>query len=486
MRLHDPIKVQARLDKFTAEFDRAAPAVWAVITPPDEVRVTDAIDLSDDGLALSFASTRPHYRRVAAWRTWMRYEGGRWAEDATLSIYSDVREFLRWRAKQERDEGTARRLRSKQTVAAIESLAQSDRRYAATAAQWDADPWVLNTPSGVLDLRTGALSDHAPEQHLTKQTATAPAAECPRWLAFLDEVTGGDPDLAVYLQRMAGYCLTGSTAEHALFFFYGTGANGKSVFTNTLSRVLGDYATVAPMTTFTETKNEQHPTDLAGLRGARLVTASETEAGKGWNESRIKQLTGGDEVTARFMRGDFFKYTPAFKLVIAGNHRPRLQSVDEAMRRRLHLIPFTVTIPIERRDPNLAEKLKEEWGGILGWAVTGCLDWLDRGLDPPAAVRNATEAYFGSQDTFGAWLADCCDRGPEEWETPTRLFASWKGYADAARERIGSQSGFVDRMEAAGFHQGKDRIKGRYWVGIAAKFPTGEGGRDKRDKCSVI
>ncbi|MEZ5566501.1 MAG: phage/plasmid primase, P4 family [Gammaproteobacteria bacterium] len=430
-------------------------------------------DSSDDGLALSFASSQPNYRRVAAWRSWMKYDGGRWAEDATLSIFTEVREFLRWRAKQEND-NTARRLRSKQTVAAVESLAQSDRRYAATIDQWDADPWVLNTPGGVLDLRTGTLNQHAPEQYLTRQAAASPAAECPRWLTFLDEVTGGDAELAAYLQRMAGYCLTGRTTEHALFFFHGSGANGKSVFLSVLSGVLGDYATVAPMTAFVETRNEQHPTDLAGLRGARLVTASETEAGKAWNESRIKALTGGDSVTARFMRGDFFKFTPAFKLVIAGNHRPRLQTVDESMRRRLHMIPFEVTIPPDRRDADLTEKLRAEWPGILGWALVGCLDWQARGLDPPAAVRAATEQYISAQDTFGGWLADCCDRGPDKWDTPTRLFASWRTYAEAARERVGTQSGFIDRMEGAGIHQDRNRLRGRHWVGIAAKFTGGD------------
>jgi putative DNA primase/helicase len=183
-----------------------------------------------------------------------------------------------------------------------------------------------------------------------------------------------------YLQLMVGYCLTGVTSEHALFFLYGTGANGKSVFVNVLTTILGDYAANAPMDTFMEARTDRHPTDLAGLRGARFVSSIETEQGRRWNESKVKAITGGDKVSARFMRQDFFEYVPQFKLVIAGNHKPSIRNVDEAMKRRLHLIPFTVTIPPERRDGRLTEKLLKERDGILAWAVEGCSLWQRHGL----------------------------------------------------------------------------------------------------------
>ena len=237
-------------------------------------------------------------------------------------------------------------LASAKTVSAIERLAKSDRRIAATIDQWDADPWLLNTPDGVVDLRTGTLRAHRASDYMTKITVAGPGGACPIFLRFLDRITGSDPELVAYLRRALGYALTGITREHALFFGYGTGANGKSVLLSTVAGILGDYHKTAPIETFTASNVDRHPTDLAMLRGARLVTATETEEGRQWAESRIKTLTGGDRVSARFMRQDFFEFTPQFKLFIAGNHRPGLRSVDEAIRRRFHLVPFAVTIPL--------------------------------------------------------------------------------------------------------------------------------------------
>src|SRR5215471_5122056 len=212
-----------------------------------------------------------------------------------------------------------------------------------------------------VNLTTGQYYDARKEDYITKST-TAPPENIPTslWDSFLAKVTGGDDELQRYLQRMAGYCLTGSIKEHAMFFLYGTGANGKGVFINTLTAIFGDYARVAPVDMFTVTHGERHPTDLAMLHGARLVAAQETEEGRSWAESKIKSLTGGDPITARFMRQDFFTYSPQFKLVIAGNHKPRFGNVDEAIRRRVQLIPFTVTIPPEQRDKDLADKLRDE------------------------------------------------------------------------------------------------------------------------------
>lgn len=426
-------------------------------------------DLTEDGLARWFTRTYRDYRRLHDRGRWLKWDGSRWRVDSTAGIFANIRDFLRLRSRNDApDEATRKRLRSAQTVAAVERLCQSEPKWATTLDMWDADPWALCTPGGVVDLRTGSLQPSNPAQLNMKQTAVTPGGECPQWLEFLRVVTDGDGELADFLQRVAGYALTGSTREHALFFAYGTGRNGKGVFKDTLAGILGDYSTTAPMESFTETRGEHHPTDLAGLVGARLVSASETEEGRRWNESRIKALTGGDTISARFMRGDFFEFQPTFKLFIAGNHRPRLQSVDEAMRARLHLIPFTVTIPPERRDLDLAEKLRAEWPGILNWMIAGCLDYQSRGLAPPARVRAATADYFGVQDVFGAWLAESCEQGPDKWDPPSRLFASWKRYAEDSRERVGRQAEFTDRMEAAGFSQGRN-AGGRFWRGIAAK-----------------
>jgi putative DNA primase/helicase len=254
-----------------------------------------------------------------------------------------------------------RELLSAKTIAAVERLARSDPRLAASVDQWDRDPWLLNTPDGTIELKTGRMREHRREDYITKITAVGPCGDCPLWRTFLSRVTRADDELAAFIQRMLGYSLTGSTQDHALFFCHGGGANGKTVMLSTVAGILGDYHTTAPIETFTASVTDRHPTELAALRGARLVTASETQEGRQWDETKVKLLTGGDKISARFMRGDFFEFVPQFKLVIAGNHRPTLRTVDEAIRRRLNLIPFTVTIPPAERDPELTEKLKAEW-----------------------------------------------------------------------------------------------------------------------------
>jgi putative DNA primase/helicase len=276
---------------------------------------------------------------------------------------------------------------------------------------------------------------------------------CPTWLQFLHDSTAGDNELIAFMQRMAGYSLTGDVREHALFFVYGTGGNGKGTFLNTLAWILGDYAKVASMETFTEAKNERHPQELASLTGRRLVTAQETEEGKRWAESRIKALTGGDPITARFMRQDEFTFMPQFKLIIAGNHKPGLRNVDEAIKRRLHLIPFTVTIPPEKRDPLLAEKLRAEAAGILAWCVQGCLEWQRIGLAAPDAVKVATEEYLSANDVFQQWVEECCKVQRGLSATPSALHKSYKAWAEDRDEYVMAQTKFSQLLDSRGFHQ---------------------------------
>ena len=346
---------------------------------------------TEDALALAF-TRRYHrdWRYVATWGRWLVWDGHRWRNEDTLAATDLIRSVCRHAAVRTDNPKIAAKLASSGTVSGVERLARSDRRHAATTDEWDADPWLLNTPGGVVDLKTGRTRANERADRMTKITTATPRGLCPQWTAFLANITGGDVELQAYLQRMVGYCLTGATSAHALFFLYGTGANGKSVFANVISTILGDYAATASMDTFVETRGDRHPTDLAGLRGARFVTAIETEQGRRLNESKVKAITGGDKISARFMHKDFFEYTPQFKPVIVGNHKPAIRNIDEAMRRRLHMIPFTVTIPPERRDPRLTEKLLAERDGILAWAVAGCLAWQRSGLQPPACVQAAT------------------------------------------------------------------------------------------------
>jgi putative DNA primase/helicase len=206
------------------------------------------------------------------------------------------------------------------------------------------------------------------------------------------------------------------------------------------------------MDTFTETKYQSHPTELAGLQGARLVTATETQEGRRWNEERVKALTGSDRIAARFMRADYFEYVPAFKLVIAGNHKPSLRTVDEAMRRRIQMLPFTITIPETERDPQLTERLRKEWPGILQWAIEGCLEWQRTGLSVPEVVREAGSNYLQAEDTVQAWIDDCCESRTGAWSASAILYASWQRYAEASGEVACSQKRFAAWLEAKGFH----------------------------------
>jgi putative DNA primase/helicase len=312
----------------------------------------------------------------------------------------------------------------------------------------DADLDLLGMPAKVCDLRTGAVREQLPEDYLTKSIADVPyAGNHPLWTAFLDKITGEDIELQHYLQRVAGYCLSGSTIEHVLFFLYGLGANGKTTFTNTLLGIWADYAQV-----LTENKNDRHPTELAALRGARLVVASETEVGKRWAESRIKALTGGERIRARFCRCDEFEFTPQFKLMIQGNHKPGLRAVDVAIRRRVHLIPFTVTVPPEERDPKLLEKLRGEWPQILAWAIEGHAEWQRQGLNPPQAVLDATEEYFQTEDVMLRWLEERCICLSQAGSTRTRvLYEDFKAWAEAAGEYCNSQKRFSQDLIDRGY-----------------------------------
>ncbi len=412
---------------------------------------------SDEDLALRFAANHADdLRYVAAWGKWLSWTGKHWRFDDTLAAFDKVRATCREAAAACNKPKIAGILASAKTVAAVERLAKADRRLAATVDQWDADPWLLNTPDGVIDLKTGRLGPHLPSSYMTKITAVGPGdVGCPRFLAFLHTIANGDAELISYLQRVFGYALTGDTREHALFFGHGNGANGKSVLLSTVAGILGDYHRTAPIETFTASSGDRHPTDLAMLRGARLVTATETEEGRRWAESRIKQLTGGDVVSARFMRQDFFEYLPAFKLFIAGNHKPSLRSVDEAIRRRFHLIPFTVTIPPEERDSELTAKLKAEWAGVLAWMVKGCLEWHAGGLRPPQTVREATAAYLEAEDAVAAWIEEKCQRDRNAWESSSDLFRSWSEWADRAGEQAGSMKHFTQTIEGRGFTRHK-------------------------------
>ncbi len=344
------------------QIDRA----WAKVTRemPKEVK-TQKLGLNEDGLAKIFAARFRHRLRYCrAVRRWYKWSGARWKHEETGLAFDwagDTCRELRLRFPADETAGVLAKAR---TADAVEKFAQADRAFAVKSDIWDRDLWLLGTPAGTVDLRTGELRAARQKDYITKLTAVGPAGEfdpvlhCPRWERFLNESTGADADSIRFLQQWCGYCLTGDISEEALLFIFGRGGNGKSVFLDTIAWVLGDYAQTAPMETFAKSNFDRHSTEIAMLWGARLVTVSETEEGRAWAESRIKQLTGGDRISARFMRQDNFTFTPQFKLMFIGNNQPRLHNTDAAERRRFNMMPFDRT-PI-RENKNLKKELREE------------------------------------------------------------------------------------------------------------------------------
>jgi putative DNA primase/helicase len=446
-----------RLDEKVVEFDAAAEP-----RPPE---------FSDEALALRFADRHAdELRHVAKWNRWLEWDGHRWQFDDTLNTFHRARVVCREASASCNEKRMSQSVASAKTEAAVVSLARADRRLAATVDQWDADLWLSNTPDGTIDLITGDRRPHTSGDYITQMTAVSPGGACPTWKRFLADVTAGDAALQEFLARMCGYCLTGSTRDHALFFLFGTGANGKGVFINTISGILGDYHQTAPIETFTASSTDRHPTELAMLRGARLVTATETEEGRRWAEAKIKVLTGGDKITARFMRQDYFEFVPQFKLMISGNHKPGLRSVDEAIRRRFHLVPFSVTIPPDQRDDQLTERLKAEWPGIFQWMIDGCMDWQERGLAPPEAVTAATAAYLESEDAIAAWIDERCEHDPTASERSSDLYGSYRDWAEKTGEPALSQKKLSQTLENRGFQRGTGRDR-RAFVGLRV-LPT--------------
>jgi len=424
--------------------------------------------LSEDRFAREFTERHGDISRFCNTSgKWLLFNGNHWAIDGTKLVNHMVRDIIR-----ELSAG-ATSFNKSSVINGVEKMLQSHPTHSVKGEFWDAHTYLLGTPNGTVDLKTGQLRPSCSKDAITKVTACAPMEGSPTtWLRFLDEATGHDPDMVRYLQQICGYALTGDTKEHALFFVHGHGGNGKSVFLNTIAGILADYATTASMDTFTAQKFAQHSTEIAMLVGARLVSASETEADRYLAESRIKQLTGGDPITARFMRQDNFTFQPQFKLMIIGNHEPRIRFVDDAIRRRFNVLPFT--FKPQNPDKDLEKKLKSEWPQILHWMIQGCIDWQKNGLIRPAKVIAATEEYFDDQDIFGQWLNTKCtiDLKMDHFKTPfSKAYESWCDFADEFGETHGDKKSLGSRLKKRGI-ESKTKInsqtgkKERHYIGI--------------------
>ncbi len=418
-------------------------------------------------------------RYVHVWRRWLVWSGRHWQRDETQEVQRLAGETVKriyeqaWtipdsgKKKEMADHGL--RSQSERGLGAMLRLAMSQPQIASGHEGLDKNEWLLNIQNGTLDLQTCQLLAHRSEDMLTHLLAVNydPKTSAPAWQEFLERVLP-DPELREFVRRAVGYSLTGSTREQCFFLLHGDGANGKSTFLETIRTMLGKLAQAARFETFLVKRSETIPNDIARMCGIRFLTASENQDRRRLDESTIKQLTGGDTVTARFMRGEFFEFTATAKLWLAANHKPAIAGTDLAMWRRVRLIPFTVTIPEKERDPDLPEKLRAEIPGILAWAVEGCRSWVAGGLGTSDTVEACTSSYRNEQDVFSQFLSDECviDPGVEvEKGALWQRYRAWS--AENGDPSPGNRRKFSQQLQRR-LPQVKERRTAtvRLWVGI--------------------
>ena len=418
------------------------------------------------------------------WRDWLIWDDRRWkiddsgaimrkAKETVMSIYAEAsraeyegerKEIVKWAL---RSESAAR-------MKAMIELAESEPGIPVSPDELDQDDWLLNTLSGVINLRTGELLPHRREYMMTKIAPVHydPDAKCPTWLAFLDRIMEGNEALISFLQRAVGYALTGNTREQVLFLFYGTGENGKSTFLETIEAMLGDYARQTGFDTFILKQNESVRNDLARLAGVRFVSAIEVERGKRLSESVVKQVTGQDTITARFLFKEYFEYKPKMKIFLACNHKPIIRGNDHAIWRRIRLIPFRVTITKKEKEenPDFDMKLRAELPGILAWAVQGCLEWQQQGLGQPVDVVEATQQYRDEMDEMKDFFDTRCVMGAEMKAFASDLYKEYLDWAQSAGIRKPmSQCSFGLKLGERGLTSGRGMGGRKIWKGIGLR-----------------
>ncbi|MCB1679139.1 MAG: hypothetical protein KDI16_10710 [Halioglobus sp.] len=429
----------------------------------------EVVEYSEDALALDFATRYGGRLRYSPGLDWLHFNGSRWESDKRLHRYDYAREVCRSLAAGLPDKD-ARRITAASTVNAVVSLARSDQRLVVDAEVWDADERAMNTPRGIVDLMTGSLRPTLSTDYVTRITEVAPAESPPvNWLRFLESVFSGDVEIINFMQVLLGYCLTGSTREQKLFFFFGKGSNGKSTLLDLVEWILGDYSLKLPASVLMQSKLTSHPTELAQLQGRRLATSSEIEDGQYWAESRIKELTGDEVLSARFMRQDFFQFRQTQKHVICGNYRPRLKGGDSAMQRRMVLVPFDACFTGDQVDKSLPDKLRDEAPAILHWMVQGAVKWAAEGLTLPEKIRAASAEYMLVMDDLSEWVEDCCEVYPDARESNKYLFASFAEWKRQRAEKVPSVATWGERMRQQLRLEGYKSGGTRGFVGISLK-----------------
>jgi putative DNA primase/helicase len=364
----------------------------------------------------------------------------------------------------------ARKSASRGHIKGMLELAKAFPEITIHSNKLDTDPWLLNCQNGTLNLKTGELQPHKAEDLITKmvQAPYDPNAKCPLWDGFISRIMGNDQKKMQFLQSIFGYTLTGDTSEQCMFIFYGPGANGKTTLIEVQSEFLAGYARHTTTASLLNSTSSPIRNDLARLHSTRLVSAVELGMGKRLDEALVKQLTGGDLVTARFLYKEYFEFQPQFKLIIAANHKPDIRGVDHGIWRRIVLIPFDVTIPSDEIDKDLPSKLRNELPGILAWAVRGCLEWLSRGLAIPESIAAATSEYRHEMDILANFQEDRCTIGPSQKVPLGDLFEAFREWCGQACQDVLGKKMFGNLMRQKGFSQSKNDGVG-FWKGLSLK-----------------
>ena len=417
-------------------------------------------------------------RYVAAWRRWLIWDGQRWTADATGQAARWMKSVARRITcdalaitdDKERQAAfnLARRGESSAGISGALTLASTEAGIVVTPDDLDADPFLLNCPNGVVDLRTGDLAPHDPGLLLTKMTGAPyhPDATGPAFAKFLQRVQP-DPDMRAYLARLLGHALEGRVVAHILPIFHGEGGNGKGTLINhAVLPALGDYADAADADLLTARSFDAHPTGVADLCGLRLAVLHETDAGRRLAEGTVKRLTGGDRLKARRMREDFWSFDPSHTFVMLTNHRPIVTGTDEGIWRRLRLVPWEVVIPAADRDEELPDTLTRELDAVLAWLVAGYHDWRANGLQDPGKVTAATAAYRDESDAARRFLTQRCLIGPGFSAGSSDLFTAWAKWCADEGEDPGTQTAFAATLQNKGFDKTKDRTGRMRWRGI--------------------
>lgn len=440
--------------------------------------------LTDARMAECFISLNRHQLRY--WhnsKSWIDYDGSRWKEDSPGGPFKFIKPML----DSMLDEVLAHPYgpeRDKLLKALLTRESSQGQKNLVTAAanlvdacietpDIDGDNMLFNCLNGTVNLATGELQPHRPDDYITKMASVKfdPLAKCPTFEKFMNRIMDGNKDLIAYMQRWLGYCLTGDVSEHVMQIRHGTGANGKSVLSNIEGALLGDYAKAAGGYLLLKQQNSGNDnttqSELAKLRGARLARISEIDEGARLAEAQLKNITGGDTITCRALYKSPIEYYPAFKITLLCNHTPLIRGTDFAIWRRIHKVPFAVTIPPEEQDKDLLDKLKTELPGILNWAIAGCLEFQKQGLKPPKAVLDATADYKNSEDMFASWLNECCSIGDGLKAKSSELyksFVTYSGWKSISTKKFG---GMLSENKFD-----KSKSNGSVWNGLELLEPS--------------